>query len=121
MTIPGHNKDRETMSGLAQQQCVPCMGGVPPLKGKAVQDLLGRLGGGWKVVNEQHLEKEYAFAGFPEVIAFVNRVAAVAEAQGHHPEMHVGFRTLRMEVWTHKIDGLTESDFVFAAKADAAL
>jgi len=67
------------------------------------------------------LEKEYRFASFQDNIAFLNRVAAVAEAEGHHPEMRVGFRTLRLSVWTHKINGLTESDFVLAAKADAAL
>ncbi len=108
-----------TISELAKLQCVPCMGGVPPLKGPALQSLLGKLGGGWKLVDEHHLEKEFEFSTFKENIAFVNRVAEVAEAQGHHPEMVVGFRKLKMLVWTHKIDGLTESDFVFAAKADA--
>lgn len=107
------------MSELALGKCVPCRGGVAPLKGLALQDLLARLGGGWRLVDEHHLEKEYAFQRFPETIAFVNRVAEVAEAEGLHPEMHVGFRKLRMEVWTHKIDGLTESDFILAAKADA--
>ena len=107
------------MSELAKQQCVPCMGGVPPLKGQALQALLAKLGGDWKLVDEHHLEKEFSFPTFKENIAFVNRVTAVAEEQGHHPEMVVGFRKLKMLVWTHKIDGLTESDFVFAAKADA--
>ena len=107
------------MGELGQMKCVPCQGGVLPLQGQALKDLLARLGGSWRLVREHHLEKEYRFASFAENIAFVNRVAQVAEAEGHHPEMHVGFRTLRMEVWTHKIDGLTESDFVLAAKADA--
>ena len=108
------------MSELADRACVPCRGGVPPLQGPALQDLLRKLGGGWGLEGEHHLRKEYGFQSYREVIAFVNRVAEIAEAQGHHPEMHVGFRKLRMEIWTHKIDGLTESDFVFAAKADAA-
>ena len=107
------------MNALAQKQCIPCKGGVPPLKGQALQTLLAQLGGGWKVAGEHHLEKEFEFPTFKENIAFVNRVAEVAEEQGHHPEMVVGFRKLMMLVWTHKIDGLTESDFVFAAKADA--
>jgi 4a-hydroxytetrahydrobiopterin dehydratase len=94
------------------------MGGVPPLKGQALHTLLGQLGGSWKLAGEHHLEKEFQFPSFKETIAFVNRVAAVAEEQGHHPEMVVGFRKLKMLVWTHKIDGLTESDFVFAAKTD---
>ena len=108
------------MSELSEKKCVPCMGGVPPLKGKVLLDLLARLGGGWKLVDEHHLEKGYTFASFKENIAFLNRVAGIAEAEGHHPEMLVGFRNLTLKVWTHKIDGLTESDFILAAKADAA-
>lgn len=68
-----------------------------------------------------HLEKEYRFPSFKDNIAFLNRVAVIAEVEGHHPEMRVGFRTLTLSIWTHKIGGLTESDFVLAAKADAAL
>ena len=109
------------MSELAAKTCVPCLGGVPPLKGKALEDLLGKLGGGWTLVDEHHLEKTYVFKTFKDNIAFLNRLAAVAETEGHHPEMLVGFRTLTMRIWTHKIDGLTESDFILAAKADAAL
>ena len=109
------------MSDLAKLDCVPCRGGIPPLKGPAIGALLARLGGGWRVVGEHHLEKDYAFPAFQDTIAFVNRVAGVAETQGHHPEMLVGFRTLTLRIWTHKIDGLTESDFVLAAKADAVL
>ena len=109
------------MSDLAKMDCVPCRGGVQPLKGAAILALQARLGADWRVVGEHHLEKDYAFPAFRDTIAFVNRVAGVAEAQGHHPEMQVGFRTLTLRIWTHKIDGLTESDFVLAARADAAL
>ena len=108
------------MSELSEKKCVPCMGGVPPLKGKALQDLLAKLGGEWKLVDEHHLEKGYTFPSFKDNIAFLNRVAGIAEAEGHHPEMLVGFRNLTLRIWTHKIDGLTESDFILAAKADAA-
>jgi 4a-hydroxytetrahydrobiopterin dehydratase len=107
------------MSELAKMECVPCKGGVPPLKGKELTDLLGKLGGGWQVVDEHHLEKEYRFRNFREALAFTDRVGEMAEAQGHHPDIYLAWGKVRLSVWTHKIDGLTESDFVFAAKADA--
>jgi 4a-hydroxytetrahydrobiopterin dehydratase len=110
------------MSELAGQQCVPCRGGVPPLRGQALADLLARLNregsGGWRVAGEHHLEKEYRFPDFAQALAFTNRVGAVAEEQGHHPDVHLAWGKVGLTVWTHKIDGLTESDFVFAAKAD---
>jgi 4a-hydroxytetrahydrobiopterin dehydratase len=106
------------MSGLAQKQCVPCRGGVPPLTAAENDKLLRELGGGWKVVDNHHLEKEYRFPDFKEALAFTNRVGELAEAQGHHPDMHLAWGKVRVTVWTHKIDGLTESDFVLAAKAD---
>ena len=109
------------MSDLASQQCIPCKGGVPPLKGKELTDLLERLGHGWRVVDEHHLEKEYKFKDFAEALAFTNRVGAVAEQQGHHPDIYLTWGKVRLTMWTHKIDGLTESDFVFAAKAENEL
>ena len=106
------------MSELAEKQCVPCKGGVPPLEGGTLDDLQARLGGGWRVVDEHHLEKEYRFKDFVAALAFTNRVGAMAEEQRHHPDIHLAWGRVRLEIWTHKIDGLTESDFVFAAKAD---
>jgi len=109
-------------SDLAAKSCVPCKGGVPPLAGAALAALLAQLGpNGWRVVDGHHLEKAYAFADFVTALAFVNRVGAIAESQGHHPDLHLGWGKVRIEIWTHKIDGLTESDFVLAAKADGAL
>jgi len=108
------------MSELAKKDCVPCRGGVPPLRGDAIKALLAQLDG-WEVVEEHHLRKTYKFKDFVQALAFVNRVGAVAEAQGHHPDIHLTWGSVRLEIWTHKINGLTESDFVFAAKADAAL
>ena len=108
------------MSDLAKKDCVPCRGGVPPLRGDAINALLAQLDG-WEVVEEHHLRKTYKFKDFVQALAFVNRVGAVAEAQGHHPDIHLTWGSVRLEIWTHKINGLTESDFVFAAKADAAL
>lgn len=109
------------MSELAQQKCLPCRGGVPPLKGDEITALLGKLGGGWKVVNEHHLEKEYRFDDFRQALDFTNRVGEVAETEGHHPDVYLTWGVVRLAIWTHKIDGLTESDFVLAAKADDVL
>ncbi|MCE9613392.1 MAG: 4a-hydroxytetrahydrobiopterin dehydratase [Lentisphaerae bacterium] len=106
---------------LANRECIPCRGGVPPLKGPALHDLLAQLGNGWDVINEHHLEKEFTFRNFREALDFTNRVGAIAEQQNHHPDLHVGWGRVKVLIWTHKIDGLTESDFVFAAKADTAL
>ena len=109
------------MSELAAKECIPCKGGVPPLKGNGLNDLLGKLGGGWRVVDDHHLEKEYHFKNFREALDYTNKVGELAEAQGHHPDIYLAWGKVRLTLWTHKIDGLTESDFIFAAKADALL
>lgn len=107
---------------LAAKSCVPCRGGVPPLAGAALEELLARLGpNGWRVVAGHHLEKRYDFPDFARALAFVVRAGAIAEAEGHHPDLHLAWGKVVVEIWTHKIDGLTESDFVLAAKLDAAL
>ena len=105
---------------LAERRCVPCRGGVPPLEPQARERLLAQLGEGWRVVDGHHLAKEYPFPDFAAALAFVNRVGAIAEAEGHHPDLHLAWGRVRLEVWTHAIDGLTESDFVLAAEADQA-
>ena len=106
---------------LASLNCVPCVGGMPPLKGEALHALEARLGGGWAVVQEHHLRKEYKFTNFLQALEFVNRVGVIAEEQGHHPDIHLAWGRVVIEMWTHKINGLTESDFVLAAKADKVL
>ena len=103
---------------LAAKKCVPCRGGVPPLKGAAIQELSAALASGWQVVNEHHLEKEYRFREFADALVFTNQVGALAEAEGHHPDVYLAWGKVKLTLWTHKIDGLTESDFIFAAKAD---
>jgi 4a-hydroxytetrahydrobiopterin dehydratase len=105
------------MSELATRQCIPCRGGVPPLKGEESRKLLAELEA-WEVVGEHHLRKEYKFANFREAQNFVNRVGALAEEQGHHPDICYGWGRAEITIWTHKIDGLTESDFILAAKID---
>lgn len=109
------------MSELASKQCVPCRGGVPPLKGVELEWLLGDLDNNWRVIDEHHLEKEYRFKNFREALDFTVRVGELAEAQDHHPNIYLAWGKVRLTLWTHKIDGLTESDFIFAAKADQQL
>ena len=109
------------MSELAAKECIPCKGGVPPVKWQELQDLLAKLGNGWQVISEHHLEKEYRFKNFREALDFTVRVGELAEQQKHHPDLYLAYGKVKLTMWTHKIDGLTESDFVFAAKADQAL
>jgi 4a-hydroxytetrahydrobiopterin dehydratase len=106
------------MNSLAAKECVPCRGGVPPLKGAALQEFAQQLPPAWNVVGEHHLEKEFTFPNFREALAFTNRVGELAEAQSHHPDFFLAWGRVRLTIWTHKIDGLTESDFILAAKAD---
>lgn len=103
---------------LAQKQCVPCRGGVPPLQGGQIQELQGQLDDDWQVIDDHHLVREFRFKNFRQALDFTNRVGELAEEQGHHPDIFLGWGRVRVTVWTHKIDGLTESDFIFAAKVD---
>jgi 4a-hydroxytetrahydrobiopterin dehydratase len=90
---------------------------VPPLKGSELEAYQTRLPA-WRVVNEHHLERTFTFPNFRTALAFTNRVGELAEQQGHHPDIHLAWGKVTVTIWTHKIDGLTESDFVLAAKID---
>ena len=103
---------------LADNQCVPCQGGVPPLETAKVQELLGQLDQGWGLNAEGHIERMYEFKNFAEALDFVNKVGGTAEEEGHHPDLYLAWGKCKVEIWTHKIKGLTESDFYLAAKAD---
>ena len=103
---------------LARKACVPCRGGVPPLSGRELADLQTALGGGWRTVDDHHLEKEFGFEDFRSALEFTNRVGELADEQGHHPDIYLTWGRVRIRIWTHKIDGLTESDFILAAKID---
>ncbi|MHC4183279.1 MAG: 4a-hydroxytetrahydrobiopterin dehydratase, partial [Planctomycetota bacterium] len=102
---------------LARKECVPCKGGVPPLKGDELNRLSEQVEG-WDVIEEHHLSKTYKFPNFVKALEFVNKAGNIAEQQGHHPNIFLTWGKARIEVWTHKIDGLTESDFILAAKID---
>lgn len=106
------------MAELAQKNCMPCKGGVPPLKGNDLTRLARELGEDWRVLNEHHLEREYKFENFRQALDFTNRVGELAEQQNHHPDIYLAWGRVKLTLWTHKIDGLTESDFVFAAKVN---
>ena len=112
--------NRRGMSDLAGKTCMPCKGGVPPLPHVESAKLLRRLGGTWEVIDGHHLAKTYTFPDFASALAFVNRIGAIADEQGHHPDIRLGWGQVGVEIWTHKIDGLTESDFILAAKIDVA-
>lgn len=102
-------------SDLAQKTCIPCRGGVPPLTEAEAAELLQHVPG-WSVIETHHLEREFPFPDFLQALAAVNRIGALAEEQGHHPDLHLAWGKVRVTIWTHKIDGLTESDFILAAK-----
>lgn len=109
----------EEMTGLSKETCVPCRDGVPPLQGEELEVLTRELGGGWSVGENHHLTKEYTFGDFATALAFTNQIGEIAEAQGHHPDIHLAWGKVGVDIWTHKINGLTRSDFILAAKIDA--
>lgn len=106
------------MSELANRKCVPCHGGVPALRGAQVETLLRELQR-WDAVDNHHLRKVFDFPNFVTALDFVNRIGAIAEEEGHHPDLYLTWGKVVIEIYTHKVDGLTESDFVLAAKIDA--
>jgi 4a-hydroxytetrahydrobiopterin dehydratase len=105
------------MSDLSAKTCVPCRGGVPPLKGEELIALQRQVDG-WSVIEEHHIVKTFKFPNFREALTFANRVGELAEEQGHHPDIFLSWGKVEITIWTHKINGLTESDFILAAKID---
>lgn len=105
-------------SELAKKECPACAGGAPRLQGGELKKLRQQLGGHWKVIARKRLEKQFKFPDFRKALAFTNRVGQIAEAQGHHPDVFLAWGEVRIQIWTHKAGGLTESDFILAAKID---
>ena len=103
---------------LSERHCEPCEGGVPPLVGDELRDLREELGGGWEVVDSHHLSKLFEFEDFVAALEFTNEVGELAEEEGHHPLIHLTWGEVRIDIWTHAIDGLSENDFILAAKID---
>lgn len=108
------------MNKLAQRNCVPCRGGVAALKGTELASFHHMLAepAQWNIVHEHHIVRAFKFPDFKSALAFVNRVGELAEQQGHHPDILLGWGKVEITLWTHAVDGLTESDFVLAAKID---
>jgi 4a-hydroxytetrahydrobiopterin dehydratase len=105
---------------LARKTCIPCEGGVPPLADAEIDQFLEQIDD-WAVMESHHLVKEFTFPDFIQALAAVNRIGALAEEQGHHPNLYLTWGHVRVEIWTHKINGLTESDFILAAKVDEVI
>jgi len=103
---------------LVESQCTACQGGVEPLKGKEIEELLGQLSQGWQVIDEHHLEREYMFGNFSQALEFVNKVGLLAELLGHHPNIYLSWGKVKLMIWTHKINGLHKNDFILAARVN---
>jgi 4a-hydroxytetrahydrobiopterin dehydratase len=108
------------MTALADKTCVPCRGRVPPLRGDELAAMHHQLPehAHWNVIDQHHIVRAYKFPDFKSALDFVNRIGAVAEEQGHHPDIFLAWGKVEVKIWTHKVDGLTESDFILAAKID---
>lgn len=115
------------MIHLSDKKCVACEGGVPPLNEKEIKEYLGQVEGGWEVVDNKKIQKEFKFSAqggsasggkdpFMQAMEFVNKVAVIAEGEGHHPDIHIFYNLVKIELWTHAIGGLSENDFILAAK-----
>ena len=115
------SEQRRQFSALALKEFVPFEDGMPALKGNELAELRKELGGGWTVIEQHHLEKEYKFRDFGEALGFTNRIGELAESLDHHPDIFLTWGKVKITIWTHKANGLTEGDFVFAAKADMVL
>ena len=103
---------------LSRKKCKPCEGGVAPLDQKEVEVYLKQIKDDWKVTDTNKISREFLFVNYRHTVDFVNKVADLAEEEGHHPVMHVYFGRVVIELWTHAIDGLSENDFILASKID---
>ncbi len=106
---------------LSEKKCIPCSKGAPVLKGEQLVRLHKQLNSEWKIVDEHHLERLYLFKNFQDALAFVNTIGRIAEEEGHHPDIYLSYGKVKIQLWTHKIDGLSESDFILAAKCDLVI
>ena len=103
---------------LTKKKCVPCEGGEKPLKSPELHDYMIQLRNEWKLVNEKRIQYEFKFKNFKEAIKFVNKVADLAESEGHHPDIQIHWNKVLIELWTHAIGGLSENDFIVASKIE---
>lgn len=107
------------MSDLKSLKCTACQGGEPTLKGKELKSYMSQVAGWQLYANDTKIKKEFEFENFSKAIEFINKVAALAEEEGHHPNIYLfDYKKVRIELWTHKINGLHQNDFILAAKID---
>lgn len=107
------------MERIMKAHCIPCTGSVAKLNNAQQQALLKFIHPDWRIADQHHLERKLKFADFKEALSFTNKIGAFAEEEGHHPDIHLGYGKVTVTLWTHKVDGLTESDFILAAKIDS--
>lgn len=103
---------------LSEKKCKPCEGGIPALNSEDIKELQGHIRNDWEISENKKLIREYSFVNYRHTMDFVNKVAQLAEKEGHHPVMHVYYGRIVIELWTHAIDGLSENDFIMASKID---
>ena len=103
---------------INQKKCIPCQGGIPPLDLEEINKLIVKIDAKWQVKNDKELRREYVFDTYKEAINFVNNVADLAEEEGHHPYIHINYKKVLIILFTHKINGLHENDFILASKCD---
>lgn len=103
---------------LVDSRCVPCQGGLEPLEPDAIRVYQQQLDSAWQVIDNHHLHRVYTFKNFRQALDFTNQVGALAETQAHHPDVHLSWGQVELDLWTHKINGLHENDFILAAKID---
>ena len=106
---------------LAKRKCVPCEGGIPPLTENEILEYITVINRGWIVSENKKIVRIFNFVNFKHTMEFVNAVAEIAEEEGHHPVLHVSYGSVEIELWTHAINGLSENDFILAAKIDRLL
>lgn len=106
---------------LSKKKCIPCEGGTPPLKAEKIADYISELHDKWEVVDNKKIKKEFKFKNFLEAIEFLNKIAKIAEQENHHPDIHIYYNRVLIELWTHEVGGLSENDFILAAKIDELL
>lgn len=107
------------MSNLQEKHCIPCEVGGKPLTHQEIQTLLSQINSEWNVLDDKKIAREFSFKNFKEAMVFVNTIADIAEAEQHHPDMHIFYNKVNVELWTHAVGGLSENDFIVAAKIDA--
>ena len=103
---------------LSEQKCTPCHGGVEPLAEPMLNEYHKQLAEGWQIIGRKRLERNFKFKNFAEALEFTNKIGQLAEQQHHHPDIHLSWGKVKLELWTHKIGGLHENDFILAAMID---